>query len=325
MKALRTAVALVLVAGLVFGIAGCTDKDVAAKVNGDTIKKSELDAQVEKLKEQYPTMFTGADGEGRLLDFKQRLLDNMINALLIKQAAGEEGINVTDEDVTKKVEELKKGFASQEQFEQALSQAGMDIKALEDQIREQLITEQLIAALNKDTEVSDKEISEYYDTNKTQFNEEAAVHASHILFEPDDKATAETVLAEVKAGGDFAALAKEHSKDPASAAKGGDLGWPTTPYVPEFQAAADTLAAGQVSELVETQFGWHIIKVIEKREARQKTLEEVTDQIKQIIIQQRNADAYQKFLDKLRAEADIEILVPELQKPATGSSETTGS
>ena len=325
MKVLRIALALALVAGVALGAVGCTDKDVAAKVNGDVIKKTELDAQVEKLKEQYPQMFTGADGEGRLLDFKQRLLDNMINALLIKQAAGDEGIEVTDEDVDKKIEELKKGFQTDEQFQQALEQAGMDVAALEDQIREQLVTEQLIAALNKDTEVSDEEIEEYYEANKTQFAQQAATHASHILFDAKDKATAEKVLGEVKGGGDFAALAKQHSKDPASAAKGGDLGWRTTPYVAEFQAAADKLQPGQISDLVETQFGWHIIKLIERRDSRQKTLEEVSDQVKQIIIQQRNADAYQDFLEKLRAEADIEILIPELQKASEGSSEATGS
>lgn len=323
MKALRVIVSLALVAGLFLGVTGCSNKDVAAKVNGEVIKKSELDAQVEKLKEQYPQMFEGADGEGRLIDFKQRLLDNMINNLLIKQAAEDEGIKVTDDDVKKKIEELKAGFSTQEQFDQALSQAGMDVKALETQIRDQLVTEQLIATLNKDTKVSDKEIQEYYDKNKAQFAETAAVHAAHILFDKTDKATAEKVLAEVKAGGDFGALAKKYSKDPASAANGGDLGWPTTPYVTEFQAAADKLKPGQISDLVETQFGWHIIKVIEKREDRQKTLDEVKDQIKQIIVQQRNADAYQTFLDDLRAKAEIEILIPDLQKPASGSTEST--
>lgn len=323
MKALRVIVSLVLVAGLFLGVTGCSNKDVAAKVNGEVIKKSELDVQVEKLKEQYPQMFEGADGEGRLIDFKQRLLDNMINNLLIKQAAEDEGIKVTDDDVKKKIDELKAGFSTQEQFDQALSQAGMDVKALETQIRDQLVTEQLIATLNKDTKVSDKEIKEYYDKNKTQFAETAAVHAAHILFEKTDKATAEKVLAEVKAGGDFGALAKKYSKDPASAANGVDLGWPTTPYVTEFQAAADKLKPGQISDLVETQFGWHIIKVIERREDRQKTLDEVKDQIKQIIVQQRNADAYQTFLDDLRAKAEIEILIPDLQKPASGSKEST--
>jgi len=325
MKALRVAMSLALVAGLFLGVTGCSDKDVAAKVNGEVIKKSELDAQVEKLKEQYPQMFEGADGEGRLIDFQQRLLDNMINTVLIRQAAEDAGIDVTDGDIDKKIEELKAGFKTQEQFDAALSQAGMDVATLEDQIREQLVTEQLIATLSEDTDVSEKEIKEYYDKNKAQFAETAAVHASHILFDEADKATAEKVLAEVQAGGDFAALAKKYSKDPASAANGGDLGWPTTPFVAEFQAAAEKLEPGQISQLVKTQFGWHIIKVVEKREDRQKALDEVTEQIQQIIVQQRNADAYQTFLDDLREKAEIEILIPNLQQPAGGSTETSAN
>ncbi|MCG2807601.1 MAG: SurA N-terminal domain-containing protein, partial [Coriobacteriia bacterium] len=104
MKAFRVVVSLALVAGLFLGITGCSDKDVAARVNGEVIKKSELDAQVDKLKEQYPQMFEGADGEGRLIDFQQRLLDNMINNVLIRQAAKDAGVKVTDADVKKKIE-----------------------------------------------------------------------------------------------------------------------------------------------------------------------------------------------------------------------------
>lgn len=325
MKTLRIAVALMLVAGLMVGVTGCSNKDVAAKVNGEVIKMSDLDAQIAKLKENYPSLFSGADGEGRLIDFKQRLLDNMINTLLIRQAAKEAGVEVTDADVDKKIEELRAGFQTQEQFDQTLQQAGMDLEGLKEQIRNQLESTALIKTLNKDTEVTDKEIEDYYNKNKLEFADQASIHVAHILFDANDKATAEKVLAELKAGGDFAALAKKYSKDTVSASNGGDLGWPTTPYVPEFSAAAEALKPGEISGLVKTEFGWHIIKMIEKRTARQKTLEEVKDQIKQMIIQQRDADAYQKYLDELRKKADIEILVPELQNPSGASTETSSN
>ena len=321
MKALRIAIALALVAGLAFGTIGCSDKDVAAKVNGEVVKKSELDAQVAKLKEQYPNMFDGADGEGRLLDFKQRLLDNMINQVLIKQAAKDKGITVTEKEIDEKIDELKAGFESEEQFVSVMQQSGMDIDTLREQIREQLINEQIVATLVEETKVSDAEIKEYYEGNTSNFAEQAAVHAAHILFDADDKATAEKVLAEVKTGGNFGALAKEYSKDAASAANGGDLGWPTSAYVPEFQAAAEKLLPGQISDLVQSQYGYHIIKLIEKRENRQKTLDEVKSQIEQIILGQRKTDAYQKLLNDLREKAVIEILVPELQKPATAEGD----
>lgn len=322
MKALRIVLATVLMATLVIGVTGCSDKDVAARVNGEVIKKSDLDAQVEALKEQYPDMFEGADGEGRMLEFQQRLLDNMINNVLIRQAAEELGIEVSDGDVTAEIESLKQGFQSDEQFNEALAQAGMDVEALEKQVREQLVTEKLLASLSEDVDISDDEVETYYTSNEAQFTEQAAVHASHILFDPDDKATAEEVLAEVKDGGDFSALAKEYSKDPGSAANGGDLGWPSTPFVPEFQEAADALEVGEISDLVETTFGWHIIKVIEKRETRVKPLEEVKEQIVEILKQQYNADTYQQFLNEQREKAEIEILIPELATPAASQEGT---
>ncbi len=324
MKALRIALAAVLMAALVFSVTGCSDEDAAARVNDEVIKKSDLDAQIEALKEQYPDMFTGADGEGRLLEFQQRLLDNMINNVLIRQAADEMGIEVSDADVAAEVDSLKQGFESDEQFNEALTQAGMDVEALNQQVREQLVTEQLLASLSEDVSVSDEEIADYYSGNEAQFTEQAAVHASHILFDPADKETAEKVLAEIKDGGDFSALAKEYSKDPGSAANGGDLGWPSTPYVPEFQAAAESLSPGEISDLVETTFGWHIIKVIEKRDTSVKPLAEVKDQIVELIKQQYNADTYQQFLNEQRDKADIEILIPELATPAV-SQEATGT
>ncbi len=323
MSKFRIIVAAFLAMMLVFGLTACGEDDVAARVNGEVIKKSELDAQMAKLEEQYPQMFEGADAEGRKLDFQQRLLDNMINSVLIRQAAEEMGIEVTDADVQEQIDQLKSGFQTEEQFQQALEQAGMDLDSLEDQIRDQLITQELLEQLTADVEIPDEEIEQYYEANKDQFIEDAAVHVAHILFNPEDKATAEEVLAEIRAGGDFAALAKEYSQDPTSAESGGDLGWPTTPYVPEFQAAAEELEPGEVSDLVETTFGWHIIKMIEKRDQRQKTLDEVREQIEQILLQQHNADIYQKFIDDLRAEAEIEILIPELQVPVSG--ETTGT
>lgn len=317
MKVIRIAVLLTLAAALLIGATGCNrDKDVAARVNGEAISKTELDAQVAKLEEQYPQMFEGADAEGRILDFKQRLLDNLINAMLIRQAAEERGIKVTDKDVEDQIDELQAQFQSEEEFLAQLKNAGMDEAALERQVRDQLITDQLIAQLTEDIQIAEADIEQYYNGNKEQFMDPAAVHTAHILFEADDRATAEEVLAELKDGGDFAALAKQYSSDAASASKGGDLDWPTMPLPAAYEAAAQQLAPGEISGIVESERGLHIIKLIEKREAKQKTLEEATEQIKQILAQQHNADVYQTFLDEQREKAEIEILIPELQVTA---------
>ena len=305
--------AIALVAVLAVSLTGCGDKDVAAKVNGEVVKKSLIDNQMVQVEQQYASMFEGADGDARKLDFRQRLLDNAVNNVLIRQAAKDEGVTVTDSDVEAKINELKKQFADDAAFEEALKKAKMTVEELEEQLRDQLVTTKLVEKLTRDIKVSDADAQAYYDKNKTQFVEKAAVHASHILFNEDDKATAEKVLGQVKNGGDFTALAKEYSKDTVSAANGGDLGWPTTPYVTEFQTAADKLKPGQISELVKSPFGWHIIKVIERRGDRQKPLKEVRESIVQILSQQQQAEAYQQYVDKLKKKAKIEIIDPELK------------
>ena len=317
MKSTRIWLLLALMAALATGslaTSGCSNKDVAAKVNGETISTSALNVQLDQLKKQYPTMFTGADGEGRLLDFKQRLLDNLINQKLVEQAAKQKGINVSDSDIQKQIDQLKS--------------AGMTLDTLKDQIRQQLVTNKLMDTLAASQTVTDAEIQAYYDKNKSQFAQKAQKRASHILFKPTDKATADKVLKMLKAGTiTFADAAKKYSVDNATASKGGDLGWPTSAYVPEFQAALDKLSKGQMSGVVQSTYGWHIITVTDTRPAKQSTLAEVKTQIQQLITQQRKADAYQKFLEQLRASAKIQVLLPELQASGSksGSATTTGT
>lgn len=322
MKRFRMLVTAGLVAVLAFSVVGCTDKNVAARVNGDEITIDELNKQVDQLKKQYPQMFEGADGEGRLLDFKQRLLDNLVNQKLVTQAAEEKGIKVTDADVDKQIDQLKTGFTDTKQFEAALKSAGYTVDTLKGQVKEQLLTQKLIESLAAEGAVSQAEIKQYYDKNKAQFYQKAAKRASHILFKPEDKSKAESVLKELKGGAEFSVEAKKYSTDTATATKGGDLGWPNTPYVTEFQTALDKLKVGEMSGLVKTPYGYHIIKVTEERKAKQQELAEVKDQIKQILVQQRRADAYQQYIDKLRKKAKIEIVLDELKPAKTGTAKT---
>jgi len=329
MKSTRVLLVMALMGALVTGTlatSGCSNKNVAAKVNGETISTTALNTQLDQLKKQYPNMFTGADGEGRLLDFKQRLLDNLINQKLIDQAAKDKGISVSDSDIQKQIDQLKSGFKDQAQFEAALKSAGMNLDALKAQIKQQLVTNKLMETLAASQKVTDAEIKSYYDKNKSQFEQKAQKRASHILFKPTDKATASKVLKQLKAGTiTFAEAAKKYSVDTATASKGGDLGWPTSAYVPEFQAALDKLAKGQTSGLVQSTYGWHIITVTDTRSAKLSTLAEVKTQIQQIIMQQRKSDAYQKFLEDLRKNAKIQILLADLQANGKKSATTTGT
>jgi foldase protein PrsA len=331
MKPMRYVLGAALCALMIVGavaVTGCSNKDVAVKVNGQVIKVSELNTQLEQLKKQYPQMFTGTDAEGRLLDFKQRLIENLINQALIEQAAKTKGINVSDADVQKQIDQLKSGFKDTTQFDSALKSAGMTVDQLKSQIRNQLVTQKLVETLAADQKVGDSDIQAYYEKNKSQFFQKASKRASHVLFKPEDKATATKVLKDIQAGTiTLPAAARKYSIDTATASKGGDLGWPTTSYVPEFQAALDKLNKGQMTAaLVQSPYGWHIIAVTDVRSGTQQPLAEVKSQIQQIIVQQRRSDSYQSFLNDLRKNAKIEYIEADLKPNSPkGSTATSGT
>ena len=197
----------------------------------------------------------------------------------------------------------------------------MTVDSLKEQVRQQLTTNKLMEVLASDQTVTDADIASYYNKNKAQFFQKGEKRASHILFRATDKALATKVLGQLKAGTiSFQDAATKYSTDAASKAKGGDLGWPTSAYVPEFQAALDKLSNGQMSDLVQSTYGYHIIEVTDVRPGSQQPLDKVKEQIKQIILQQRKADSYQTFLDGLRKAAKIQILVADLQASGKQSS-----
>ncbi|TLM65626.1 MAG: hypothetical protein FDZ70_10985, partial [Actinobacteria bacterium] len=296
MKRYIKAVAAVLAVSLAMLAAGCNG-DTVAKVNGEPIKRTDLDTQVARFSQNYPDMFTGADGEARLLDFKRKILSQMIDQELLRQASEKEGVAVSAEEVDKQIQSLRGGFPDEKSFTDALEKSGITLETLKQQVADQMTTQRLLDKIAKGAEASEAEVEAYYDKNKASFVEEAASHAAHILFGAKDKVTAEKVLARIEAGEDFGKLAKQYSKDTVSQAKGGDLGWPSSPYVQEFQAALDKLEPGEVSGLVKTTYGLHIIKLIERRTERQKSLKAVSDQIRQILMQQSQAQSYQGYVE----------------------------
>jgi peptidyl-prolyl cis-trans isomerase C len=168
--------------------------------------------------------------------------------------------------------------------------------------------------------VTPAQIDDFYKQNPEQFQQAESVHASHILISfPQNadaaakqaaRAKAETILKDVKAGKDFATLAKANSQDPGSAPNGGDLGFfQRGQMVPAFDEAAFKLAPGEVSELVETNFGYHIIKVAEKQAPRTVPLDEVRPQVQQFLEGQNRQTQTQAFVQTLRTKGKVEIFI----------------
>lgn len=307
-------------AGVTFAIIGVltlplfacgTSGPVAAKVNGDEITVAVLDAEMSKLKLQSPSLFEASSGMSED-QIRSEMLSELINQKLLEQEAAKRDIKVTDEDLDAEMSSYADAYGGQEEFEAILSQSGMTIESARELVRWEILRNAILEQEVSESDITDDDIAAYYEANPESFQYEAAKRASHILFNEEDEALAKDVLERARNGEDFAALATEYSQDEGSAATGGDLGWPTVDYVPEFEASVASLKVGEISDLVKTEFGWHIITVTDAREAGTQSLEEATDTIRQDLLSERRQAAYQELLDSLREAAKIEIVDPKV-------------
>lgn len=312
-------------------LSGCDKtKNDAATVDGKAITKKALDAEVAKLKLQSPALFdknSGGMDEGTI---RSTLLDELISQQLMNDEAKKQNIKVTDAEIENNLKMLKAGYSDEKQFEAALKTAGYTLDTLKDQIRWQLLSTKVLEKLVPASSVNDREAQAYYDANKGSYQVTAAKRASHILFASDDEDSAKKVLAELQNGADFAAMAKKYSTDTASARNGGDLGWPTQAYVQEFQDAVDKLNKGEMSGLVKSAYGWHIIKVTDVREAGQQTFDQAKDSIKQTLLSAKRSDRYKTLLSDLKKDAKIviydkEVKAVQAKMSGTTTNSTTGN
>ena len=238
-------------------------------------------------------------------------------------------------EVDAQIAKIKAQFPSEEDFGKQLAQVGQSPEQLNDTIRKMLQQEQwLESQIAGKTEVTDEEAKQFYEANKAEFQQPDTVKASHILFlvSKDDSQeivdqkleAAKTAEARAKKGEDFGALAKELSEEPGAKESGGDLGFfPKDRMVPEFSEVAFSQKVGDISDPVRTQFGWHVIKVTDKKAAGTVPYEEVKAQLIAYLKAKKREEAAQALLKSLRTSAQIENTLP-LPAPAPSPSEPAG-
>jgi peptidyl-prolyl cis-trans isomerase C len=247
------------------GPARSQDDPLVARVDGVEIHQSDLTMAEEDI---------GQNSEQMPPDAKRDYLVGYLSDVILASKAAE-GKKIADQ----------KEFKSRIEF-----------------IRRKLLMEMLLTEQGK-AAVTDQAMHKVYEDAIKQMGGEQEVRAHHILVPTEEEAKA--VLAELKKGTDFAELARQKSKDPGAAAEGGDLGWfGKEQMVPEFAEAAFKMEKGQVSEPVKTQFGWHIIKVEDKRTKPVPDFDKVKDQVQTFVMRKAQAD----FIGKLRDGAKIERL-----------------
>ena len=302
---------------------------VVARVNGKAILGRDLEQRI-----QGELSSIGSPAWKNLReDYRQELtnrhLGSMIANELIYQKAAAAGIKAADAEVQAEFTKLTKTYASDAEMNMALANRGMDRAALnKDLVRGLVVSKFIEEEINKKIVVSPADAQQYYSTHTEEFRHPDLVRTSHILIAVSEGATAdqdkmakqraEALLARAKKGEDFAKLAKENSMD-ASASQGGDIGLaPKGQLAPEYEQAAFSLPVGGISGLVRTQFGYHIIKVTEKKPAGISTLDEVSSQLIDFLKNQKAEAELQKYVSDLRTKAKIEILI------SVGSTQTPG-
>jgi len=291
--------------------------DVLAHVNGEDVTKADLDRAVQALEAR-----AGGPVPAEQRDQVVRgVLDQLIGYKVLVQETRARKVAVPDADVDARIGQIRGQFPSEAEFTQMLTQRNLTLEQVKSDARQDMAIAKLIEdEIASKVAVKPEQVTDFYAKNPDQFKQGESVRASHILISVPkgaDAATkaqardkAEQVLKEVKGGGDFAALAKQHSADPGSAAKGGDLGFfQQGQMVGPFNDAAFSLAPGAISDLVETDFGFHIIKVAEKKEGRTIPLEEVRPQVEQYLERLNRQEQTETFVNGLKAKGKIEILI----------------
>lgn len=291
--------------------------DVIARVNGTNIERGEFERAVRSLEAQAGGP---VPAEQRDTVYRQ-MVDQLVGMKLLAQEAVAKKVALPETEVDGKLSEVKGQFPSEQAFTAALAERQMTPDKLKAEIRQQMQAMKLVETeIVPTVSVSDADLSDFYSKNPDKFQEPEAVHVAHILIRTPEnadeaakkkaKTEADSVLGQLKKGGDFAALAKQHSQDPGSAANGGDLNFVAKGQtVPQFEQAAFGLKPGQLSGVVETPFGYHIIKSIAHRDARTVPLQEVKPQLEQFLKQQRIQEKTAAYVEKLKAKAKVEILI----------------
>ena len=308
-----------LVMVLCFSMIGCSNSN-AFKVGETEFSNEEVDkvksiltATQSYTDANYLAQFKESkDNDDKI---KQEVISYMIDNEVVYQQAQKEKIKVTDDEVNQKYSQIEKMLDTNQEYKKLLDDAGVDEDYLKETIKKDLAVQKYRENFEQDLKVTDKEVEKYYKEHKDDFKEES-VEAYHILVSTLDdnnkpvddskkeelKSKAESLLKEIKNGGDFEKIAKENSDDKSSGKKGGYLGYFTKDSKnAQFTKEAFKLDKGQVSNVFETPFGYEIVKVTNKK-TEQKSLEDSREEIVNRIL----ADKYLDQVNSLREKSDVQ-------------------
>ena len=310
------ALALILVSAIVLAADKKAPGDRVAVVNGTIITQAEFDRVLDS--ELRRTAQSGQQiPDAQMAKVENSILDNLIVDELLFQESKKKGAQVKPETVTEQLTILKQRFPSEAEFKKVLEENKITESKIRADIKRDMAIQQLIdKEVDQKVKITDEESKTFYDTNPQLFQQPERVKASHILIKVDDGASEEKkaearkkikeIQQKVQKGEDFAALAKTYSEGP-SGPKGGDLGsFGRGQMVKPFEDAAFSLKPNETSDIVETRFGYHLIKVVEKQPAKKIAYADAKDRINKRLKDQKLRTERQLYFDKLKKDAKIE-------------------
>ncbi len=338
--------ALAILAVLLLGSSCTSDATAPANV---VARVNDVDITSEELDKEFESRVQGADpvpAEEEIEDLKLQLLGELINNAVLLQLAGDAALTATDAEVDVQFNEFKSQF-TEERFQELLDEQKLTTTDLREQMRTQLTIEKLVnKEITSKISVSETEIEDFFNKNKESFNLPETFRLAHVLITPveepevtntegDDAKTpaeasakAQRLLRQIQGGGDFATLARQLSEDPASAPLGGDLNFQPIDAIggvdPAMADAAIQMRVGETyPRVVETRFGYHILKLLEKDAGGQKDLTDprVQAQIRQVIFDRKDQMLKSAFFEIARNNSSIQnFLARRILERAGGTS-----
>ncbi|HTZ38949.1 MAG TPA: peptidylprolyl isomerase [Syntrophales bacterium] len=306
-KRALTLAALVMACVLALGT-GCSSfktpsEDAIATVNGAEITVKDFTVKLRNALNLLGS--TSNVKEEEIYNIKSEALEALIEEKIMLIRAEKLGLHVNDEELKKRVEEIKKDYTS-ENFAQVFGGEKVDYKIWSEELRKRLLLEKLVnQEVNSKIIVSDEEAMAYYQTNRNRYYSEETVHVAQIVVSTKEKA--DTVVKRLQAGEDFSKIAQEISTGP-EASKGGDLGMFTRGVMPEaFDRVVFSLPEGRTSKVVKSPYGFHVFKVLKKEKGRWIEFPEVKEKIKADLAKGKEEQEFRKWLDALKSEAKVRI------------------
>jgi foldase protein PrsA len=296
---------------VIVGLAACgseTARPAAAVVNGRRITVGTIEDSLDRFvsSKEFETAVAEQDPEAFKREYQQTVLSRLIRREVLAAEAEDAGVEVTEKDVQDQLDQVIEDVGGQEQFQTELDNRNLSQEEVEGFVRDSLIEQALREEVTADLAPTDAELEEYYQDNIDQFSE---IHTAHILVETNERAVELWQRLRAAPADEveelFADLARKFSIDTASAKRGGDLGFVQgSQFVPEYTQGVASLAVGEISNPVRTQFGFHVIRLIDERST---PFEDVRDRLVGELGAQRQEEAWQEFLTEAYAGADVTV------------------